>query len=30
MLDRLAIMKNDKNEEKHMEKQTNQSVQYLN
>ena len=29
-LDRLVIMKNEKNEEKHMDKQTNQSVQYLN
>ena len=27
MLDRLVIMKNEKNEEKHMDKQTNQSVQ---
>ena len=26
-LDRLVIMKNEKNEEKHMDKQTNQSVQ---
>ena len=27
-LDRLVIMKNEKNEEKYMDKQTNQSVQY--
>ena len=26
-LDRLVIMKNEENEEKHMDKQTNQSVQ---